>query len=352
MPSPVAIDPSPLRRRLGHDHARVLPDRGRSLLIVVEQPPGARGRPLRAVIEVLRGTDRRRAPGRAGSAHRHAPAPLLPGAGRGCACCTRRSAPSSAPAWRIAVDAFLGYRLGPAADRAGDDRRAADVRRVACAWGAKRRWPCACSTLELDAASWRRATRTDPSATSARARVTPQRLAALAAEVGRQPRAGLVAKHAALHLHAMVVARIGQQVEHAAGGAGLGIAGADRPRARCAHAPSPSRTSRTAPASRTACSRAGDGCRGAGRPARIATISACAVGSCSVMLRFQPSPRTSPSAITSTAPTGISSSSRSARSASASACRIQRSSSASGRSDAGARHHSHSIVAGGLPLMS
>src|SRR5262245_61805119 len=55
----------------------------------------------------------------------------------------------------------------------------------------------------------------------------------------------------------------------------------------------------------------------------MATISACAVGSLCVMLRFQPSPSTSPSADTSTAPTGISSSSCCARCASARAWRIQ-----------------------------
>ncbi|KAG0896463.1 hypothetical protein G6F32_017391 [Rhizopus arrhizus] len=55
----------------------------------------------------------------------------------------------------------------------------------------------------------------------------------------------------------------------------------------------------------------------------MATISACALGSCEAMLRFQPSPSSWPSAPTSTAPTGISSNSRCARSASASAWRIQ-----------------------------
>ena len=40
----------------------------------------------------------------------------------------------------------------------------------------------------------------------------------------------------------------------------------------------------------------------------MATISACALGSCSARLRFQPSPSTFPSADTSKAPTGISSS--------------------------------------------
>src|SRR5690606_37103224 len=50
------------------------------------------------------------------------------------------------------------------------------------------------------------------------------------------------------------------------------------------------------------------------RPAsRMATISACALGSCSQILRLKPSPTTRPWASTTTAPTGISLNSRSAR---------------------------------------
>src|SRR5690606_21284243 len=52
------------------------------------------------------------------------------------------------------------------------------------------------------------------------------RQAPLGTEVVAQAGAGLVAQHAAGDFDAVVVARVGQQVEDAAGGAGLGIGGA------------------------------------------------------------------------------------------------------------------------------
>src|SRR3546814_2318329 len=50
-----------------------------------------------------------------------------------------------------------------------------------------------------------------------------RRLPATAAEPVGQPPAGFVAEHPAEHLDAVVVARVGQQVEHAPGRPGLGV---------------------------------------------------------------------------------------------------------------------------------
>ncbi|AAW75461.1 predicted GTPases [Xanthomonas oryzae pv. oryzae KACC 10331] len=65
-----------------------------------------------------------------------------------------------------------------------------------------------------------------------RARIIPRprrsgrkwRLAALGSEVIGQAQARLGRKHATAHPHTVIVARVGQQVEHAAAGAGLGVA--------------------------------------------------------------------------------------------------------------------------------